>query len=72
MANRESEIVIEPIDTLKLELEEFALSCTQDTPFRVTPEQAASNVAVMQAIALSASVGSPVEIADDFTKAWKN
>ena len=69
---QESEIVIEPIDTLKLELEEFALSCTQGTPFRVTPEQAASNVAVMQAIALSASVGSPVEIADDFTKAWKN
>ena len=69
---QEIAIDIEPIDTLKLELEEFALSCTQGTPFRVTPEQAASNVAVMEAIALSASVGSPVDIGDDFTKAWKN
>ena len=72
VTGRKLAIDIDPIDTLKLELEEFALSCTQGTPFRVTPEQATSNVAVMEAIALSVNTGSLVDIEGDFTKAWNN
>ncbi len=53
---------IRPVDTLKAELEEFADACAGKLEFRVTPDQAIHNVAVMQAIAASAEAGGqPVE-----------
>ena len=46
---------IAPVDTLKAELEEFAAACAGAGPFRVRPEEAIHNVAVMEAIAASAA-----------------
>jgi predicted dehydrogenase len=54
---------LEPVDTLKVELEEFARACAGGPAFRVRPEEAIHNVAVMEAIVASAAHGSaPVEI----------
>lgn len=57
---------LEPIDTLKAELEEFAAACTGGPAFRVRPAEAIHNVAVMEAIVASAAKGSapvPLETA---------
>lgn len=49
------------VDTLRAELEEFATHCLGGTAFRVRPDEAIHNVAVMQAMVASAAVGgSPV------------
>ncbi len=53
---------LDKIDTLKAELDEFAKSCMGECTFRVTPDQAASNVRVMEAIAKSASLERKVRI----------
>ena len=53
-----------PVDTLEAELEEFAAACDGGPPFRVRPEEAIHNVAVVEAIVASAAQGaSPVAIA---------
>jgi predicted dehydrogenase len=58
---------LEPVPTLKVELEEFASACEGRGRFRVTPEEAIHTVAVMEAIARSAKEdGKPVEMTD-----WK-
>ena len=46
------------VDTLMAELEEFAAACTEGTVFRVRPEEAIHNVAVMEAMVASAAQGS--------------
>lgn len=52
-----------PVDTLKVELEEFASACGGGPPFRVRPQEAIHNVAVVEAIVASAAQGaSPVEV----------
>lgn len=52
---------IEPVDTLRAELDEFASACAGEGAFRVRPPEAIHNVAVMEAIATSASHdGAPV------------
>ncbi len=48
---------VAPVDTLKAELEEFAAACTGGPAFRVRPEEAIHNVAVMEAITASAATG---------------
>ncbi len=50
-------VELEPVDTLKAELEEFADACAGTRSFRVDPEEAVHTVAVMQAIATSAAKG---------------
>ena len=59
---RSMEVV--PVDTLKVELEEFADACIGGAGvFRVRPEEAIHNVAVMEAIAASAASNSvPVDL----------
>ncbi len=57
-----STMEMDRVDTLKTELEEFALSCLGHKMFRVSPAQAASNVAVMEAIAQSAVQRRPVQV----------
>ncbi len=55
-----------PVDTLRAELEEFAEACAGHATYRVTPEQAIHNVAVMQAIVASAEAGGrAVELAPE-------
>lgn len=56
-------VALEPIDTLRVELEEFADACDGRADFRVSPGQAIHNVAVMEAIAESAARGAPVDLA---------
>lgn len=46
---------LEPVDTLKAELEEFAGACSGGAPYRVRPEEAVHNVAVMEAMMISAA-----------------
>ncbi len=59
-----TEVPLEPIDTLKAELEEFAAACAGERRFRVAPEEAIHTVEVMEAIVTSAEHGGrPVEIA---------
>jgi predicted dehydrogenase len=54
---------LQPIDTLKAELEEFADACAGKGTYRVTPDEAIHVVAVMQAIAASAAAsGQAIEI----------
>ncbi len=56
---------LKPVDTLKAELEEFADACEGKATFRVSPEEAIHNVAVMQAIAASAAAdGRPLDPAE--------
>ena len=43
------ELSIEPVETLPIELEEFARACAGDGRFRVSPEEALHNIAVMEA-----------------------
>jgi len=50
-------VPLEPVDTLKAELEEFAAACAGERAFRVTPEEAIHVVDVMQAIVSSAAKG---------------
>jgi predicted dehydrogenase len=45
----------EAVDTLRLELEEFAAACLSQGSFRVTASEAIHNVAIMQAIVASAA-----------------
>ena len=45
---------LDPVDTLKAELEEFAEACRGGPEFRVLPAEAIHNVAVMEAIVASA------------------
>jgi len=55
---------LDPIDTLRAELEEFALACAGEGRFRVLPEEAIQTVAVMQAIVASAAKGGqPLDLA---------
>jgi len=52
-----------PVDTLRVELEEFAAACRGEATFRVRPEEAIHNIAIMEAIVKSAAQGAaPVEI----------
>ncbi len=52
-----------PVETLRLELDEFAAACAGGPPYRVRPEEAIHNVAVMEAIVASAARdGAPVEV----------
>ena len=53
---------LDPIDTLKAELEEFADACTGRGIFRVTPSEAIHSVAVIEAIVAAAAQGRAVEI----------
>ena len=46
---------LEPVDTLRAELEEFADACAGNGQFRVKPQEAIHVVAVMEAIAASAA-----------------
>ncbi len=48
---------IEPVDTLKAELEEFAAACAGQVEFRVRPEEAIHVVEVMEAMVASAAAG---------------
>lgn len=48
---------IEPAETLRLELEEFASACAGQGRFRVDPEEALRNVAVMEAVIKAARSG---------------
>ena len=49
-----------PVETLRVELEEFAAACAGTATYRVTPEEAIHNVAVMEAmVASAASSGTP-------------
>ncbi len=53
---------LETVDTLRAELDEFAAACAGEASFRVHPDEAIHNVAVMEAMVASASSGAPVEI----------
>ena len=58
------DVPIEPVDTLRAELEEFAAACAGRTAFRISPEEAIHNVAVMEAmVASAANGGTPIRIA---------
>jgi predicted dehydrogenase len=46
---------LEPVDTLRAELEEFADACAGRATFRVAPEEAIHTVAIMEAITASAA-----------------
>lgn len=46
---------LEPVDTLRAELEEFADACAGRATFRVAPEEAIHTVALMEAITASAA-----------------
>ena len=48
---------IQPVDTLKAELEEFALACAGRVTSRIQPQEAIHTVAVMEAITRSAADG---------------
>lgn len=50
-------VPLEPADTLKAELEEFALACAGRGSYRVRPREAIHNVAVMEAMSASSGVG---------------
>ncbi len=57
--------VLQPVDTLKAELEEFADAVDGSVTFRVRPDEAIHTVAVMQAMVASAAAGgAPIELAD--------
>ena len=54
---------IEPQDTLRLELEEFAAACAGKARFTVTPAEAVHGIAVMEALVEAASSGHWVAVA---------
>ena len=56
-------VAIAPVDTLRAELEEFADACAGRTDYRVLPEEAIHNVAVLEAIVESAARGAaPIDL----------
>ena len=54
---------IEPNDTLRLELDEFAATCTGEVEYTVTTEEAVHGIAVMEALVEAAATGQWVEVA---------
>ncbi len=56
-------VELEPVDTLKAELEEFAKACADETRFRVRPAEAIHNVAIMEAIVSAAERRTAVDVA---------
>lgn len=53
---------VEPAETLRLELEEFARACAGDGSFRIDPEDALRNIAVMEAAITAARSGSATKV----------
>ncbi len=51
----EEALAFDPINTLRAELEEFADTCAGEATYRVLPEEAIHNVAIMQGIVESAA-----------------
>lgn len=63
MDGKDRQVQLESVDTIKAELEEFALACKHGGVFRVSPEQAVHNVAVMEAIEESTrEKGKPIQV----------
>ena len=56
---------IEPNDTLRLELDEFAAACAGEAQFTVTPEEAVHGIAVMEALVEAAASGQWVAVAGE-------
>ncbi len=56
---------IEPRDTLRLELEEFAAACAGETHYTVTPAEAVHGIAVMEALVEAAASGQWVAVAGE-------
>ena len=54
---------VEALDTLRLELDEFATACAGEGQFRVTTEEAVHCIAVMEALVESTATGQWVEVA---------
>ena len=55
-------VLLEPVNTLKAELEEFADACMGRGSFRVAPAEAIHNVAVVEAIVAAAESGRAVTV----------
>ena len=56
-------VEVTPVDTLRAELEEFADACAGRAEFRVRPQEAIHNVAVLEAIVESAARGAaPIDL----------
>ena len=53
---------VEPAETLRLELEEFARACAGDGSFRIDPEDALRNIAVMEAAITATCNGSATKV----------
>ena len=53
---------VEPAETLRLELEEFARACAGDGSFRIDPEDALRNIAVMEAAITATRNGSATKV----------
>lgn len=70
-SNGETEAVeLTPVNTLRTELDEFALACMGQGEFRVKTEEALLTVAVMEAIKASAASGDSVEVDEEARSAW--
>ena len=54
---------IQPNDTLRLELDEFAATCAGEAQYTVTTEEAVHGIAVMEALVEAAATGRWVEVA---------
>ena len=54
---------VEALDTLRLELDEFAAACAGEAEFTVTTEEAVHAIAVMEALVEAAATGQWVEVA---------
>lgn len=75
MGQEPEQVDLEPVDTLLVELEEFAAACQfRERQFRVSPDQAIHNVAVMEAVTKSTNQGgSPVRVTRTFGEEhWKH
>ena len=59
------EDAIEPNDTLRMELDEFAAACAGETQFTVTTEEAVHCIAVMEALVEAADTGQWVAVAGE-------
>ena len=59
------EEAIEPNDTLRLELDEFAAACAGETQFTVTTDEAVHCIAVMEALVEAADTGQWVAVAGE-------
>ena len=62
---RAREEPIEPQDTLRLELDEFAAACAGEARFTVSPEEAVHGIAVMEALVEAAASGRWVAVAGE-------